>query len=261
MTNETTASQPKSIGDDTQGEIRKVHHLKTDPEVFDAVARGAKTHEIRLNDRDFQVGDRLVLAETESTGGAMRSAPKLYPLVYTGRTESRIVSHIQTGYGLADGWCILSFRAPAAQASATIQAAPKTSFADYWWGARHERRTQEDHAKAAWDFAFKSTAPMVADPAGVAVPNSGLLPCPFCGGDVTVFGGHNNNPASVNCNDCDSYGPSMRGREAAVIAWNRRAAAPLVPVQTHQKFCTMNCSSGNLSCADCVTTAAFPPKD
>lgn len=104
-------------GDDAE----RIHELKTDPAVFDAVARGDKTHEIRLNDRGFAVGDTLLLRETESTGSAMRSAPKLYPLVYTGRTATRIVSHIQIGYGLADGWCILSFAAPV---SADVAADP-----------------------------------------------------------------------------------------------------------------------------------------
>lgn len=87
---------------------RRTHELKTDPAVFDAVARGDKTHEIRLNDRNFQVGDNLLLRETVDTGWAMRNAGA--PLVYTGRAATRTISHIQTGYGLADDWCILSFR-------------------------------------------------------------------------------------------------------------------------------------------------------
>ncbi len=88
-----------------------IHELKTDPAVFDAVARGVKTHEIRLNDRNFAVGDTLLLRETLHAGADMRLLPKSYPLTYTGRTELRTISHIQTGYGLADGWCILSFAA------------------------------------------------------------------------------------------------------------------------------------------------------
>lgn len=91
------------------------HNLKTDPEVFEAVRVGKKTFEIRLNDRDFQVGDELCLRETVSTGAEMRDGA---PLVYTGRLQCRTVSHVLTGYGLMDGWCCLSFDASAALADA-----------------------------------------------------------------------------------------------------------------------------------------------
>ena len=85
----------------------KYHELKTDPAVFAAVAAGDKTHEIRFNDRDFQIGDVLHLRETVATGEAMRAGA---PLEYTGRHALREVSHIQAGYGLVDGWVILSFK-------------------------------------------------------------------------------------------------------------------------------------------------------
>lgn len=82
------------------------HELKTDPDVFDAVARGVKTHEIRKNDRGFAVGDELLLRETVHSGVAIRAGANL---IYTGRELVRTVSHILTGYGLLPGWCILSF--------------------------------------------------------------------------------------------------------------------------------------------------------
>ncbi len=92
------------------------HVLKTDPEVFQAVLDGVKTFEIRFNDRGFQVGDALHLRETRFTGAEMREGK---PLEYTGRECHRIVSHVLTGYGLADGWCCLSFAAP--QASEAVR--------------------------------------------------------------------------------------------------------------------------------------------
>ncbi|ENJ8188427.1 DUF3850 domain-containing protein [Yersinia enterocolitica] len=41
----------------------KTHHLKTLPEYFQAVIEGKKKAELRINDRDFAIGDYLLLAE------------------------------------------------------------------------------------------------------------------------------------------------------------------------------------------------------
>jgi ASC-1-like (ASCH) protein len=84
-----------------------VYELKTDPEVYDAVARGVKKYEIRFNDRDYQVGDILILKETYNTGEQIKTGQ---PLTYTGRQLRVKVLHILKGpiYGLLDGWCIMS---------------------------------------------------------------------------------------------------------------------------------------------------------
>lgn len=87
------------------------HHLKTDPAVFDAVASGVKTFEIRFNDRGFSVGDTLILHRTKYTGEEMKNGK---PLVYEGRSVGRTVAYILRGpiYGLQDGWVIMSFTQP-----------------------------------------------------------------------------------------------------------------------------------------------------
>lgn len=88
----------------------KKHALKTDPEVFDAVAAGLKTFEIRKDDRGYEVGDILYLERTRFTGAEMSDGK---PLEYTGEKAVVEVSHILRGplYGLQENWVILSFKA------------------------------------------------------------------------------------------------------------------------------------------------------
>lgn len=86
----------------------KVHELKTDPKVFDAVSFGEKTFEIRKDDRGFKVGDKLRLRRTKYTGAQMKAGK---PLIYEEETH-RYVSHILRGpiYGLKSGWVIMSIQ-------------------------------------------------------------------------------------------------------------------------------------------------------
>ena len=84
--------------------MNAIHKLKTDSEVFQAVAEGRKTFEIRFNDRDFKVGDELVLLETIHTGEQMNYGE---PLLYSGNELRKTVSYVLSGYGLQDGWVIL----------------------------------------------------------------------------------------------------------------------------------------------------------
>lgn len=86
-----------------------VHELKTDPALYDEVAAGTKTFEIRKDDRGFQVGDVLFLRRTLHDGIDMRAGA---PLVYTGESIKVAVVGIMRGpvYGLVDGWVIMSIR-------------------------------------------------------------------------------------------------------------------------------------------------------
>lgn len=45
------------------------HALKTWPQFFKAVVSGEKTFEVRKNDRNFQVGDKLLLQEWDPVIG------------------------------------------------------------------------------------------------------------------------------------------------------------------------------------------------
>jgi hypothetical protein len=75
------------------------HRLKTWPEFFSAVREGVKTFEVRKDDRGFNVGDTLELAEWEPTTEA-----------FTGRVETRDVVYIVRGAAgafLPEGLCVL----------------------------------------------------------------------------------------------------------------------------------------------------------
>lgn len=82
------------------------HVLKTDPGAFQATLSGFKKVELRYDDRRYAVGDVLVLMETKYSGNEMRDTG--VPLQYTGRAAEYLVTHLQRGYGLEDGWVALS---------------------------------------------------------------------------------------------------------------------------------------------------------
>lgn len=74
-----------------------VHQLKILPKWFEDVAAGKKNFEIRKNDRNFKVGDILILEEYEDGK-------------YTGREVKRKVNYILHGdgtLGLSKDYCIL----------------------------------------------------------------------------------------------------------------------------------------------------------
>lgn len=77
-----------------------IHELKILPENFQAVWCGAKKAELRRDDRGFAIGDTLVLREWDGEK-------------FTGSGLAVLVTHILRNcpeLGLADGFCILSFR-------------------------------------------------------------------------------------------------------------------------------------------------------
>jgi hypothetical protein len=83
----------------------KTHQLKIWPQWFDAVRQGAKTFEIRKDDRNFNVGDELTLEEFKPGVGA-----------YTGRVIEKRIVYISRGdnaeaIGLLAGYCVLGLGA------------------------------------------------------------------------------------------------------------------------------------------------------
>jgi hypothetical protein len=83
----------------------RLHELKKDPEVFHASLQGNKPWEIRYNDRRYQVGDHLTVRETKFSGEDMKKGKAL---IYTGRYLCLKVTYLLKGYGLQDGWVIMS---------------------------------------------------------------------------------------------------------------------------------------------------------
>lgn len=82
------------------------HVLKIWPGSFDAVASGCKTHDVRCNDRDFKVGDQLVLKEWVPVGTDCSDGS------FTGRCVLRRVTYVTPGgsWGLGEKICVLSIR-------------------------------------------------------------------------------------------------------------------------------------------------------
>lgn len=74
-----------------------VHELKILPRYFEAVLNKTKTWDLRKDDRGFQVGDLIRLHEFDGEK-------------YTGRSMVKTIAYKfnDTGYGLEEGYCILS---------------------------------------------------------------------------------------------------------------------------------------------------------
>lgn len=84
------------------GDRVKTHTLKCDPGPFEFVWNGTKRAEVRRNDRGFEVGDTLLLLETN---GLVRGEP-----LFTGRRVRARITHKQDGYGIPEPFCVLSLR-------------------------------------------------------------------------------------------------------------------------------------------------------
>lgn len=70
------------------------HNLKIHRQHFGTVQLGLQTAELRLNDRDFKVGDWLILNEWDNG--------------YTGQQVARKVAHIADVGDIAEGYVLMS---------------------------------------------------------------------------------------------------------------------------------------------------------
>jgi hypothetical protein len=96
--------------------VSRVHDLKCWPEPFAAVASGAKTYEIRVDDRGYMVGDVLVLKEWDP---APDYVVPTRAHGYTGRSVRRVVTYKTPGgaWSLPSNLCVLSLAKEADRAA------------------------------------------------------------------------------------------------------------------------------------------------
>lgn len=83
-----------------------LHELKIWPTYFDAVVDGAKTFELRRDDRGFRAGDMLLLREWNPNTNS-----------YTGRSVRCRVDYLLAGspeFGLLRGFVVMAIKVSAA---------------------------------------------------------------------------------------------------------------------------------------------------
>ncbi len=82
-------------------EVRK----KIYPQFFDDVKKGKKKFELRKDEDNIEIGDKLILEEYVYTGD-------IYTSFYTGRVIAKKVRYVLRNasyFGLMPGYCIIGF--------------------------------------------------------------------------------------------------------------------------------------------------------
>jgi ASC-1-like (ASCH) protein len=87
-----------------------VHELNTWPEYLNAIMGGRKRFEVRVNDRNFKIGDRLLLREYIRP--ERKSLKLRHDGYFTQRWARCEITYIMPGgqFGLQEGWCVLSIK-------------------------------------------------------------------------------------------------------------------------------------------------------
>lgn len=76
-----------------------IHDLKTWPREFEAVLAGLKKHEVRRDDRDFQIGDELRLREWRPENRAYTEREVLVRVTW---------KTVGGSWNVEPGFCVLS---------------------------------------------------------------------------------------------------------------------------------------------------------
>lgn len=85
--------------------MNKFHNVKSWPHFFQAILEGKKLHDLRRNDRDFQVGDTLCLREYDPAKGLYTGRQCFVTIKYI--TDERWPCAFSSAV-LDKGYCILS---------------------------------------------------------------------------------------------------------------------------------------------------------
>lgn len=78
--------------------VKTKHILKSNVKNFTPINFRIKKFDVRINDRDFKVGDTLILREWDEKYER-----------YTGQTAKRTIGFIERIFGVSDGLVILGF--------------------------------------------------------------------------------------------------------------------------------------------------------
>lgn len=153
----------------------RTHVLKCDSEQFIKVDSGEKPFEVRLNDRDFSVGDTLILQDWDPQSEN-----------YTGLSCRRVVTSMLPGgqYGISGDYCVMGLSAETKPAPDTVRRACKFledaivdeanrdgAFCDGWNGALEWVMSGKDGVFAPIFAALSQPAP---DTGHAASFNSGI---------------------------------------------------------------------------------------
>lgn len=79
-----------------------LHHLKIKEEFADAIVRGDKTFEIRINDRGFQKGDLIEFITVQED----LPFPDCHPI----HNRTYEITYVMNGWGLKNGYVVLGIR-------------------------------------------------------------------------------------------------------------------------------------------------------